>query len=165
MTLIYPGQGYMAMWMTKEELLEEEMSHLTREFILLAAKHDVERLWRLLEMQHVLAYLPSSSLGIMTTLSEHKMSDGSIGLAHFTKQGHFYCNALENEGPVSYLCDIRVTRGAFDLNLYMVGCMVTNLEEYPTKGVSKEEIGWLFTIKPLEEIPLDLRVEYIPRGR
>jgi hypothetical protein len=146
------------MWMTKEERQEETLSLLTREFILLAAKHNVEQLWSLLEIQDVLAYVPSSSLGIMTTLSED-------GLAHFTQQGQFYRNALENEGPVSYFCDVLVTRGAFDMNTYMVSCMVTHLEEYPTKGISKEEIGWLFTLKKVEDIPLDLRVEYLPRVR
>jgi len=163
--MTFPLLCKITMWMTKEERQEETLSLLTRKFILLAAKHNVEQLWSLLEIQDVLAYVPSSSFGIMTTLSEYTMPDGSVGLAHFTQQGQFYRNALENEGPVSYLCDFLVSRGAFDINTYMVSCMVTHLEEYPTKGISKEEIGWLFTVKPLEDIPLDFRVEYSPLDR
>jgi hypothetical protein len=145
--------------------LEDIISRITREFILLAAKHDVERLWCLLDMQDVLVYLPSSAFGIMTTLSEYTMPNGRIGLGHFTQQGKFYRKVIGNEGPVSYYCDILVTRGAFDLDMHMLSCMVANLQEYPTKGVCKEEIGWLFTVKEVENIPINLRVEYSPRGR
>lgn len=134
------------------------MCLLIREFILLAAKYEVEKLWCLVEMQDITVYLLSSSLGIMTTLSED-------GLFHFTQQGKYYRNALENEGPVAYFCDVLVSRGAFEINTYMLSCMVAHLQEHPTKGVSQEEVGWLFTIKNLEDIPVEFRVEHVPRGR
>lgn len=151
--------------MTPEEYLEEALSLVTREFILLAAKHDVERLWILLDAQDILAYLPSSSLGFTTTLSEYTNPDGSMCIAHFTQQGQFYRKAVENEGPVSYFCDILVSRGAFDIDMHMVSCMVANLQEYPTKGVYKEEVGWLFKVKKVEDILPEFQVEYLLRVR
>ncbi len=141
------------------------MCLLIREFILLAAKYEVERLWCLAEMQDLTVYLLSSTLGIMTTLSECTLPNGHVGLAHFTQQGQFYRTALENEGPVAYFCDVLVSRGAFEINTYMLSCLVAHLQVYPTKGVSQEEVGWLFTLKKLQDIPIELRVEYVPQGR
>jgi hypothetical protein len=146
--------------MDDKNVMEEELSSMNRMFILLAEKYDTNSLWNILDAQTVIAYLPSDQLGIMTTISDYTWSDGTIVKAHFTQKGRFYRRVHENEGPISYYCNIMVTREAFEIDYHALSFIVENLNLYPTKGICKEELSWLFNPKRLEDIPFNLRVEY-----
>jgi hypothetical protein len=145
--------------MDSRKSAEETIALMNRKFIMLADKYHLDHLWEILDTQVVVAKLPSNKFGIMTTISDHIHLDGQVVKAHFTQKGKYYRDVVQEEGPVSYLCDFLITKEAFDIDEDSLYCMICNLNEYPDKGICKEELSWLFHVKPLSSIPLKCRVE------